>query len=171
MQCKKCEKTFPSTLKIEGKIRNLCNRKYCFECSPFKQHNTKKLKIDNVNDKVCNDCGKTIIKTTEKKGKICWTCRNKKYRLNAMNNVRAIMGGKCLICGYNQCPKALDCHHVDPSSKNFDISGKFLQLSWDKIEVELRKCIMLCCRCHREVHCEFIPKEKIHQLWIDFWGR
>lgn len=35
-----CNAHFPNRLKIEGKMRNLNNRKYCFECSPWKSHNT-----------------------------------------------------------------------------------------------------------------------------------
>lgn len=41
-QCRKCKKTFPVTIIIDGQIRNLGSRSFCLECSPFGQHNTSK---------------------------------------------------------------------------------------------------------------------------------
>lgn len=32
-------------------------------------------------------------------------------------------GGKCQICGYNKCTGALEFHHLDPTKKDFNISG------------------------------------------------
>ena len=40
--CLKCGLDFPIIQKIEGKKRNLSNRKFCLQCSPFGKHNTKK---------------------------------------------------------------------------------------------------------------------------------
>jgi hypothetical protein len=60
------------------------------------------------------------------------------------------MGGACKACGYDKCIAALEFHHLDPSEKDFAISGKIR--SWTALEVELKKCVMLCANCHREVH-------------------
>lgn len=62
-------------------------------------------------------------------------------------------GGKCSNCGYNKCIWAFEFHHLDPSEKDFGIS-KYSTLSWNRIKVELDKCIMLCANCHRELHYE-----------------
>lgn len=43
MICKKCSIEFKRKQIIDGEIRNLQSRKYCLACSPFDQHNTKKL--------------------------------------------------------------------------------------------------------------------------------
>lgn len=64
------------------------------------------------------------------------------------------------ICGYNKdCPEAFDLHHIDPNQKDFTISQKIK--SWAKISKELKKCVLLCCRCHRELHYKmvFLPVE------------
>lgn len=54
--CKKCGDSFVINIKINGKYHNLCNRKYCLKCSPFKKHNTKKLEIKSEEtEKFCND--------------------------------------------------------------------------------------------------------------------
>lgn len=59
-------------------------------------------------------------------------------------------GGCCQICGYNACLAALDFHHTHAWSKEFNISSKMT--SFKAIQAELDKCVLLCCRCHREVH-------------------
>ena len=60
------------------------------------------------------------------------------------------LGGKCRICGYDECPAAMDFHHLDPYAKDFAISAG--STSWQRIEPELKKCVLLCANCHREVH-------------------
>lgn len=61
-------------------------------------------------------------------------------------------GGKCELCGYNKCIQALDFHHLDSSKKDFGISAKGYTRSWEKVKLELDKCILICANCHREVH-------------------
>lgn len=61
-------------------------------------------------------------------------------------------GGKCQICGYNKCIRALDFHHRDPEKKDFGLSAKGYTRSWDSVKTELDKCVLLCSNCHREVH-------------------
>jgi hypothetical protein len=43
----------------------------------------------------------------------------------------------------------MEFHHPDASEKDFTISAK---ASWEAILPELRKTILLCSNCHREVH-------------------
>ena len=62
------------------------------------------------------------------------------------------MGGSCQHCGYFKCKEALEFHHKDPSEKDFGIGAKGYTRSFDKVKVELDKCIMLCANCHREEH-------------------
>lgn len=61
------------------------------------------------------------------------------------------MGGGCAICGYNKSNRALDFHHIHPSEKDSNI-GHLLIKSWDFIVQELQKCVLLCNRCHQEIH-------------------
>lgn len=72
--------------------------------------------------------------------------RRKELRARAV----AYLGGCCHICKYDKCPSAFDFHHVNALEKDFNISAKMT--SWEAIEKELQKCILLCARCHREVH-------------------
>jgi len=63
-------------------------------------------------------------------------------------------GGKCNKCGYDRCIDALHFHHLDPSKKEFGLSKRGLTRSWEKIKIELDKCIILCGNCHAETHFE-----------------
>ena len=62
-----------------------------------------------------------------------------------------VLGGECQICGYNRCNKALEFHHLNAQEKDFTIS-KVANRSWDSLEKELKKCILVCANCHREIH-------------------
>jgi hypothetical protein len=63
-----------------------------------------------------------------------------------------LKGGKCQICGYNKYVGALDFHHLNGESKDFDLSTRGLTRSWEKIKDEADKCILVCANCHREIH-------------------
>lgn len=61
-------------------------------------------------------------------------------------------GGKCKICGYKKCNRALSFHHLDPAKKDFGLSADGFTRSWEKIKPELDKCILVCANCHMEIH-------------------
>ena len=63
-----------------------------------------------------------------------------------------LKGNKCQICGYNKYIGALDFHHIDESTKSFNLSVRGLTRSWEKTKKELKKCILVCANCHREIH-------------------
>jgi len=84
--------------------------------------------------------------------------RRKRVREMAIGS----LGGRCQICGYQRCRKALDFHHKDDSSKKFGISDKGYTRSWKAIKEEVEKFYLLCANCHREVHAGVLqlPAEK-----------
>lgn len=75
--------------------------------------------------------------------------RQKKNKLNYV----AYKGGCCQLCGYNKCVEALDFHHLDPDTKDLNLSSG-RGFSFKRAKAELDKCILLCANCHREVHSE-----------------
>lgn len=57
-------------------------------------------------------------------------------------------GGKCEVCGYDRCIRSLQFHHIDPNTKDFDLSrGTY---SYEKMKAEIDKCMLLCANCHGE---------------------
>jgi len=77
----------------------------------------------------------------------------KKWRRNTKERIITAMGGKCACCGYNKCHDAMDLHHLNPNEKEFSFAAiRANPKNWDSIVQELRKCVLLCNRCHREIH-------------------
>jgi hypothetical protein len=57
------------------------------------------------------------------------------------------LGGACQDCG-NEDPRVLVFHHRDPATKEYDVSGRRLRLSLEKLFLEVDKCDLLCANCH-----------------------
>lgn len=152
--CHNCSKPFPCKIYIDGKQRNIAGRRYCLNCSPFEKHNTRKLELPQLPKhfkvlKICNRCNREL--RISRNAKECGTCVGRERRDKAKNRARSLFGNKCLICNYNRCPNALTFHHKKPEDKEFSLSSNW-QLSWSQIENEIRKCILVCNRCHVELH-------------------
>lgn len=127
--CKLCNNHFPNRIKINNVYKVLNSRKYCLDCSPFGCRNNKQKHIENTGDTICDQCGKNY-NYKDRKGhtsKLCNSClvRNKKIaRKLKMVNYK---GGKCVKCGYSKNIKALQFHHLDESSKLFDLSSSYMK--------------------------------------------
>lgn len=174
MQCKKCGSKFSCHVKINGKSHNLQNRKYCLICSPFKLHNTKILGekgTPKIIEKRCLSCGKTMHRKAERKGKLCWSCTNKKSRAEKIAKVISLVGNACWFCSYSRCWNALEFHHINPEEKLFGLTVRELQYSWKRIETELKKCVLACACCHREIHCGLIEFGEVERVWDLNWNK
>jgi transposase-like protein len=60
-------------------------------------------------------------------------------------------GGRCVVCGYDRCPRALEFHHLDPTDKRFPLAHRGLSQGIAKLRAEAAKCVLLCSNCHAEV--------------------
>lgn len=84
-----------------------------------------------------------------------------KWRKKTKQRIVAAMGGKCYVCGYNKCDEVLSLHHLDPSKKEFSMGAmRANPISWERIVVELKKCVMVCSNCHGEIHYGIIELPK-----------
>ena len=128
-----CGQTIPFTMVIAGKRRNLKNRKFCLDCSPFGRHNTRDL---------------TQPRSVPNERYRVW---QEKARLERKRVLVDLCGGRCLHCGYNQCVAALEFHHCDPADKVFALSKGNLLRPWPVLLIEVEKCDLLCANCHREL--------------------
>lgn len=57
-------------------------------------------------------------------------------------------GGACAICGFSDHPRALQFHHVDPTTKKFHLSHQGLTRGIREMRAEAAKCVLLCANCH-----------------------
>jgi len=144
-----------------GKRIDCRNRVYCLTCSPvgkrkmcgrppkfWERGSTNGLRNKIVVDKVCKTCGKIFHQAG--RNLECSTCRIKVIR--ETNKLKAVeyKGGQCSKCGYKKCLKALEFHHIDQMTKELGLSDNWGN-SFEKIKIELDKCILLCSNCHREI--------------------
>ena len=158
MKCLKCGNEFPVRIIIEGKSRNLCKRKFCLECSPWKKHNTKNIINHFKDQKLCSRCKRTLNTNcfyrdkSREFGTFCKECTKNITRIRYQKIKEKIvqdMGGGCTKCGYNRHLGSLEFHHLDPNEKEHnDILKKSKAIRTE----ELKKCILLCSNCHKEEH-------------------
>jgi len=59
-------------------------------------------------------------------------------------------GGGCQLCGYRRSLSALEFHHVDPSTKAFNLARRGAH-SIERLRAEARKCVLVCSNCHAEI--------------------
>lgn len=121
---------------------------------------TRDLFVDNIfnrkNDIThCKSCGQKSKKNT------CSKCVQKRTNIAKKEILVDAAGGKCSKCGYSDCIAALDFHHIDPDTKEINLNTNINLKTKLK---EIKKCVLLCCRCHRELHwkesIDFIDKNR-----------
>lgn len=74
------------------------------------------------------------------------------YRKRRKINLVKVCGDKCCLCGYNKSISALEFHHIDASQKEYGISSSGNCHNLNKDLSEVKKCILVCANCHREIH-------------------
>lgn len=102
-------------------------------------------------------CEKEVPKEGRPKDFCSLKCKNKYFvdrrRIEMNFKAHQYKGAKCEICGHTGLPAEFDFHHLDPSTKEFQISHPHTR-SWEKMRAELDKCQLLCACCHRKVEFE-----------------
>ena len=74
------------------------------------------------------------------------------YRRRRKLNLVKVCGGACNLCGYSKIPGALEFHHIDESQKEFSIASDGTCRDIERDLAEVRKTILVCANCHREIH-------------------
>lgn len=133
-----------------------------FELSNFVNKGTNKKTGRKQYSSRCRDCYKTYLKT--------WPS----YKTYYFKGMRKLFPEKqifvesvkvkCVVCGYDKCKAALDFHHTNQLTKEYTVSELMWQetATLEQLQAEIEKCVVLCCRCHREYHAgviELLPVE------------
>jgi hypothetical protein len=126
-------KKISESLKKVARERGLGNRRYCLQCK-------RPLSWSTLKD-LCRWCGAKNLSPTK---------QTYQFRKKRKEFLVSYKGGKCEICGYDRCLRALDFHHTDPSQKDFNVTSS-KNVALEKAIKEVDKCTLVCCRCHREI--------------------
>lgn len=135
----------------------------------LKQYREKILGIKEDNVKTCSGCkielsvdnfysngyqpnGKKKYKSK------CKQCQSSAIKNKIESTITEVLGEYCCkLCGYNKCNNALEFHHINPYKKEYLISD-LKTYSKEIIIEELKKCIIVCANCHREIHYGLHPE-------------
>ena len=74
------------------------------------------------------------------------------YRKRRKLNLIKVSGSQCNLCGYHKSINALEFHHIDASQKSYGIASKGTCHDLESDLSEIKKCILVCANCHREIH-------------------
>ncbi len=79
--------------------------------------------------------------------------RVKRWRHRTKERSVEAFGGRCCVCSYNNCINALEFHHLDPMEKDFSYGEATANIrAWKHLVQEIRKCVLVCSNCHKEIH-------------------
>ena len=83
------------------------------------------------------------------------------FRRRRKENLIKVLGNKCCICGYDRTIDALEFHHLIPEEKEYGIAAQGTCHDIEKDLAEIKKCILVCANCHREVHKNLYTLEEL----------
>ena len=139
--------------RIETKLGFPVYSAYCKLCSNIY---TSKKRQKYVDEGKCARCNKT------REDGETYYCRECRIKTNAEIKERAhkrkqkainYLGGKCEKCGLVTAALSVyEFHHLFDKEEN--LKTLIANGTWDIIEKELDKCILLCANCHRILHWE-----------------
>ena len=127
-------------------VKNIVPARKCVRC---KKH---KLNSDFATANNVTLLDGTVKNYLRRVCKVCYWNQKKERRLKIRewyNNYKSKL--KCCECGYDRYPRALEFHHIE-HNKNFTVSDMTNGHSIKSIMKEIKKCIVLCVRCHAEFH-------------------
>lgn len=105
----------------------------------------------------CRVCGERNAYCTHKRKDGTYVCENC-YRKNIVATItkkkqwlwdhKASVG--CVLCSEKD-PRCLDYHHLYPNKKKFSIGSIASSIPDHAIIIEMKKCVVICANCHRQV--------------------
>lgn len=127
--------------------------KICSTCKQSKAYSAfHKLKTSSDGyTRRCKECQKATNArhyTTNKSAYLSSANRNRLKTTAAYQKFKDTL--VCVRCGESRS-WCLSFHHTDPSKKDLNVSA-LISHSWNKIQEEIEKCIVLCHNCHADEH-------------------
>lgn len=124
----------------------------------------KKNPIVGATNRDCVICGQSFLhyqdkvvtcskQCSKKYGRITRRRSQIKSKINRKQIILDMHNNKCSHCGFNGGPRTLCFHHINPSTKLFELTPTNLDNhTYDEVINECNKCILLCHNCHCILH-------------------
>lgn len=156
--CVDCGEHVPSRITVDGKQRNLKNRTRCLACLPFGSRSKRKPNSDRKT--------RNALKMRK-----WYDTFKERHGIDPVTHMRhrrrswfmAFFNG-CQLCEYSKTIRNLAFHHVDPETKEYQITLDKFTRSLSSLLKEVKKCILVCHNCHGEIHEDMVSKRKIRYM-------
>ena len=139
--CNKCGKALPMTdeyfYKSKGRYRSQC--KECENKHHKEYYETHKEERTQYN---------RYYYARKKNQNFRYYCERRKLK---RDEFLAKWRKPCQKCG-EQRPYLIQFHHIDPTTKEFNVSTSAGNKKTEIVEEEVKKCVCLCSNCHDEFH-------------------
>lgn len=124
----------------------------------------------------CRECQLEQVKDYRKRNRdkvktyqVAYREKNRKRQETERKNKYNALKTPCVKCGEDR-PWVIQFHHIDPSTKSFNITEGGSKNR--DIETEVKKCVCLCSNCHDEFHYFYgkvptFPKESLEEYLGD----
>ncbi len=127
--------------------------KICTKCEipkHYEDFNKRKSSKDGYAHQ-CRECNKENLRLHYQNNKQYYADKSKKYRNDFRDFINSVKEQKgCFNCGEKR-HWVLDFHHPD-NNKEYNISDLLNIQSYSKLKIEIDKCQIICCNCHRDLH-------------------
>ena len=167
--CVQCKKPFVTRLSADqsptGERLGTRHRTRCYECLPYTGPggSNEGAILQTYSNPCLGGCGKIIDTKHIAAELICPGCRSRLTATRMKRCAVIYMGGACRDCGLiSDLQNDLSCfdfHHLNEQEKDFAINA--WNGSWDTLERELQKCILLCACCHRKRHSKKVSDQEL----------
>jgi len=123
-----------------------CGR--CLQDLNLEFFNTKNKKNGKeIKQSFCKKCNSENLKEHYKKNKQKYLDKNKKFKKENQKKLLEFLQDKeCKDCGLKDC-RVFEFDHL--SDKKANIAHVLSGWCWESLLVEINKCEIVCCNCHR----------------------
>lgn len=144
---------------METKVCNKCGKE-----KPISEFSKNSRKRDGLQT-ACKECMAEYNRLHYQKNKEIYSAKAKENIREYIHSIKSQL--KCSVCGEDRY-WCLDFHHTNPSEKEYNISSLVRDGSRQKIEEELKKCIVLIATEIYTTRIKRLVNKKTYSKYFDY---